>query len=67
MNMYQVNKIDEHVPSATAAGVPLTEHQVIAIAKQAIQKNTNFQQSVMAWHNRQQQPTWVAFKQFFLQ
>ncbi|GFH48591.1 hypothetical protein CTEN210_05067 [Chaetoceros tenuissimus] len=60
-------KIDEHVPRATAAGVPLTEFQVIAIAKQAIQKNTSFQQAVMAWNARQQQPTWIAFKQFFLQ
>ncbi|GFH59508.1 predicted protein [Chaetoceros tenuissimus] len=60
-------KIDEHVPRATAAGVPLTKFQVIAITKQAIQKNTSFQQAVMAWNERQQQPTWIAFKQFFLQ
>ena len=42
------NKINEHLPRATAAGVSLTEHQVIAMAKQAIKKNSHFQQSCIA-------------------
>lgn len=46
---------------------PLTEHQVIALAKQAIKKNSHFQQACIAWINRQQQPTWLTFKQFFFE
>ena len=43
----QVHTTLTDFPHATAAGVPLTEHQVMALAKQAIQKNSDFRQSVL--------------------
>lgn len=46
---------------------PLTEHQGIALVKQVIKKNSHFQQAYIAWNNRTKQPTWLAFKQFFLE
>ena len=58
------NKIDDHLPRATAAGVSLSEHQVIALARQTIKKNADFRQAVLAWNARTQQPTWLSFKQF---
>ena len=57
------NKIDKHLPHATATGVPL---DVISLAKQSIQKNADFRLAVLAWNARNQQPTWISFKQFFL-
>lgn len=61
------NKIDDHLPRATAAGVSLSEHQVIALAKQTIKKNADFRQAVLDWNARTQAPTWLSCKQFFLQ